>query len=102
MQTSTLSSPSRKAPSDLTLPPLSWPGALHRFHLGSTCQSDQKPYFESGSSLKLAPMDFSGTTIMACFKPWLLSLSSATNISARLFPDAGGDLMSRYCSPRFS
>ena len=29
------------------------------------------------------------------------SLSSAMNISARLFPEAGGDLMSRYCSPRF-
>ena len=36
------------------------PGALHRFHLGSTSQSAQKPSFESGSSLKLAPMDFSG------------------------------------------
>ena len=24
------------------------------------------------------------------------------NINARLLPDAGGDLMSRYCSPRFS
>lgn len=32
--------------------------------------------------LKLAPMDFSGTTIMACFSPWLCSLSSAINISA--------------------
>ena len=30
------------------------------------------------------------------------SLSSAINISARLFPEAGGDLISRYCSPRFS
>jgi hypothetical protein len=57
---------------------------------------------DSGSSWKLAPMDFSGTTMMACFKPWFLSLSSAMNISARLLPDAGGDLMSRYCSPRFS
>src|SRR5690606_41196012 len=97
-----LSSLSRKAPSDLTLPPLSEPGALHRFHFGSTCQSAQKPYFDSGSLLKLAPMDFSGTTMMACFKPWLCSLSSAINIRARLLPDAGGDLMSRYCSPRFS
>ena len=28
-----------------------------------------KPYFDSGSSLKLAPMDFSGTTMMACLMP---------------------------------
>lgn len=40
--------------------------------------------------------------MIACFKPWLWSLSSAMNMSARLLPDAGGDLMSRYCSPRFS
>jgi hypothetical protein len=52
--------------------------------------------------VEAGPMDFSGTTMMACLMPWFLSLSSATNISARLLPDAGGDLMSRYCSPRFS
>lgn len=102
MQTSTLSLLSRKEPKDLTLPPLSLPGALHRFHLGSTCQSAQNPNCDSGSSLKLAPMDFSGTTIMACLIPWFSSLSSAMNIRARLLPEAGGDLMRRYCSPRFS
>ena len=35
----------------------------------STCQSAQKPYCDSGSSLKLAPMDRSGTTMIACFRP---------------------------------
>src|SRR5699024_9479823 len=44
----------------------------------------------------------SGTKISACFTPCRCTLSNATNISARLFPDAGGDLISRYCSPRFS
>ncbi|HRP96241.1 MAG TPA: hypothetical protein PL143_08330, partial [Rhodocyclaceae bacterium] len=29
------------------------PGALQRFHFGSTCQSAQKPYFVNGSSAKL-------------------------------------------------
>ena len=43
VQTSTLSSLSRNAPTELTLPPLSSPGALQRFHFGSTCQSAQKP-----------------------------------------------------------
>ena len=37
-----------------------------RFQRASTFQSAQKPNSLSGSSLKLAPMDFSGTTIMAC------------------------------------
>ena len=40
--------------------------------------------------------------MIACFSFWLMSLSSATNISARLLPDAGGLLISRYCSPRRS
>ena len=43
MQTSTLSSLSRNAPTELTLPPLSAPGASQRFHFGSTFQSAQKP-----------------------------------------------------------
>src|SRR3546814_4322284 len=43
VQTSTLSSLSRNAPTDLTLPPLSEPGALQRFHFGCTVQSAQKP-----------------------------------------------------------
>ena len=47
-------------------------------------------------------MDRSGTTTMACFKPWLCSLSSAINISARDLPEAGGDLINRYCSPRLA
>ena len=29
----------KKAANELTLPPLSLPGALHKFHLGSTFQS---------------------------------------------------------------
>src|SRR5665213_4042533 len=58
VHTSTLSSLSRNAPTELTLPP-SVPGALQRFHFGSTAQSAQKPDLVSGSSLKLAPMDFS-------------------------------------------
>ena len=33
---------------------------------------------------------------------WFRSLSSAMNISARLVPEAGGDLISRYCSPRLA
>ena len=60
----------------------------------------QKPAAVSGSSWKLAPMVFSGTTMIACLSPCLCSLSSAMNISARLLPEAGGDLRSRYCSPR--
>jgi len=40
-----------------------------------------------------------GTTMIACFSFWLCSSSRATIISARLFPEAGGDLISRYCSP---
>jgi hypothetical protein len=54
-----------------------------------------------GSSAKLAPIDFSGTTTIACRSPSFASLSRVTNISARLLTDAGGDLMSRYYSPRF-
>ena len=69
VQTSTLSSLSRNAPTELTLPPLSAPGASQRFHFGSTVQSAQKPNLVSGSSLKLAPMDFSGTTMIACLSP---------------------------------
>src|SRR5947208_14120401 len=38
---------------------------------------------------------------MACLIFWFANLSSATNMSALLLPDAGGDLISRYCSPRF-
>ena len=48
------------------------------------------------------PIDRSGTTMIACFTPWFASLSSAMNISARDLPDAGGDLISRYCSPRWA
>ena len=96
--------PCRRSPGtrrrELTLPPLSAPGALQRFHFGSTVQSAQKPYLVSGSSWKLAPIDFSGTTMIACLRPWFCSLSSAMNMSARLLPDAGGDLIRRYCSPR--
>ena len=44
----------------------------------------------------------SGTTMIAWLRPWLASLSRAMNIRARLLPDAGGDLISRYCSPRRS
>ncbi|WP_265286481.1 hypothetical protein [Verminephrobacter eiseniae] len=47
-------------------------------------------------------MERSGTTMMACRKPWLLSLSSAMNINARDLPEAGGDLISKYCSPRLA
>ena len=101
MQTSTLSPLSRNFFTASTLPPLSVPGASQRFHFGSTFQSAQKPNWLSGSSWKLAPIDFSGTTMMACLSFWFASLSSAMNISARLLPEAGGDLMSRYCSPRF-
>ena len=83
-----------------TLPP-SVPGALQRFHFGRTVQSAQKPKRLSGMSAKLAPMVFSGTTMTAWRTPWFASLSSAMNMSARLFPEAGGDLIRRYCSPRF-
>src|SRR5690606_30879254 len=73
-----------------------------RFHLGCTVQSAQKPDLDKASSWKLEPMDFSGTTMMACLSPWFLSLSNAMNMRARLLPEAGGDLISRYCSPRRS
>jgi hypothetical protein len=46
-------------------------------------------------------MDFSGATMIVCLSFWFASLSSAMNISARLFLETGGDLMSKYCSPRF-
>ena len=76
-------------------------GALHRFHWGGTSQSHWKPYWERFSLLKLAPINFSGTVMTAFLSCWLWSLSRAMNIRARLFPEAGGDLMMRYCSPRF-
>jgi len=60
---------SRNAPTDLTFPPLSSPGALQRFHFGSTRQSVQNPKSESRSSWTLAPMAFSGTTMIACLIP---------------------------------
>ncbi len=97
-----LVSASQKACTEFTLPPLSSPGALQRFHFGVTIQSAQNPCLVSCSSAKLEPIDFSGTTMIAWRTPWFWSLSSAMNISARLFPDAGGDLINRYCSPRFS
>ena len=46
------------------------------------------------------PDRFLGTTTIARLTFWLCSLSSATNISARLLPDAGGDFNNKYCSPR--
>jgi hypothetical protein len=45
------------------------PGALHRFHCGATSQSAQKPCLLSGSLLKLAPIERSGTQTMAFFTP---------------------------------
>src|SRR5436305_71919 len=53
VHTSTLSSLSRKAPTELIFPP-SEPGALQRFHFGETVQSAQNPNSVSLSSLKLA------------------------------------------------
>jgi len=47
-------------------------------------------------------MDFSGTTISACLRPWFSILSSAMNINARDLPEAGGDLISKNCSPRLA
>lgn len=41
------------------------PGAWQRFHCGLTCQSDQKPHCVNGSSLKLDPIERSGTTMSA-------------------------------------
>src|SRR3546814_16803813 len=95
VQTSTLSSLSRKAPTVLTLPPSS-PGALQRFHFGVTVQSAQTQNWVSGSSEKLEPMLFSGTTMIACFTPWLTTLSNETNLRERLLPDTEGDLHSKY------
>ena len=62
-----------------------------------------RPEAELGqrSSWKLAPIVFSGTTMIACFSPWLACLSSAMNISARLLPEAGGDLMSKILLAAF-
>ncbi len=68
VQTNTRSLLSRNAPTEFTLPP-SVPGELQRFHRGSTFQSAQKPNFDNGSSAKLEPMDFSGTTMIACRRP---------------------------------
>src|SRR5690606_20492556 len=81
---------------------VSMPGALQRFHCGFTVQSQWKPYCDNGSSAKLPPMERSGTTMIAFRTFWLCSLSSAMNISARDLPDAGGDLIRRYCSPRIA
>jgi hypothetical protein len=58
------------ANAELTLPPSS-PGALQRFHFGVTVQSAQKPNLAQRLVGKLEPMDFSGTTMIACFNPWL-------------------------------
>jgi hypothetical protein len=60
----------------------------------------KKPDSRKGSSAKLLPIERSGTTMIACRTLWLCNLSSAMNISARDLPDAGGDLINKYCSPR--
>ncbi|MCY1369597.1 hypothetical protein D9M69_566470 [compost metagenome] len=67
-QTRMLSSLLRKTPTDSAFPP-SDPGALHRFHFGSTSQSAQKPNVDSGSFAKLEPIDFSGTVMIAFRTP---------------------------------
>jgi hypothetical protein len=61
----------RKRPSALTLPPLSVVAGRvaqvpFRRHMPVSPEAELGL---SASSLKLAPMDFSGTTMMACFSP---------------------------------
>ena len=46
-------------------------GRVAQVPAGGDVQSAQKPNVESGSSLKLAPIDRSGTTMIAWRRPWL-------------------------------
>ncbi len=89
--------------------PLTWLHAAHQcqvHYTGSTAARPANPNKNQTQLTahwqKLPPMERSGTTIMACLTPWLLSLSNAINISARDLPDAGGDLINKYCSPRLA
>ena len=86
---------------ELTFPP-SVAGESHKFHFGFTLQSLKKPKFVRFSFLKLAPIERSGTITIAFLIFWFWSLSKAININALLFPEAGGDLISKYCSPLFA
>ena len=74
---------------------LSEPGEQRLFS-GSTSQSAKNPAWLSGVLANDAPIERSGTATMTFLRPWLKSLSSARNISARDLPDAGGALSRRY------
>ena len=88
----------------LTLPPFVRRRARCRGSTSAaTVQSAQKPNWLSGSSCEARAdglLRHDDDRLLA--SPDCASLSSAMNISARLLPEAGGDLISRYCSPRFS
>ncbi len=74
---------------------LSEPGE-QRLFCCSTSQSAKNPASVSGALAKDAPMERSGTATITFLIPWLKSLSSARNISARDLPDAGGAFRSKY------
>ena len=74
----------------------------HRLLRGSTSQSAKNPFSTSLVGAKEPPIERSGTATMTFLRPWLKSLSRATNISARDLPDAGGALIRRYSASRFS
>ena len=102
MQTSTLSSLSRNVADRLDLAAVVAAGRVAEIPL--RLDRPVGPEAELASAARRGSWRrsiFSGTTMIACLQPWFCSLSSAMNISARLLPEAGGDLMSRYCSPRF-
>ena len=94
MQTRTASGPSRKRWTAATLE-LSAPGEQRLFAAG-TSQSAKNPASVRFVLAKEAPIERSGTATITFLSPWLKSLSSARNISARDLPDAGGALSSRY------
>ncbi|MNL56354.1 hypothetical protein D3C87_1798430 [compost metagenome] len=63
---------------------------------GSTVQSAKNPNLLKATVSKEPPIERSGTAMMALVSPWLISLSSAINMSARDLPEAGGAFNKRY------
>ena len=69
---------------------------------GATVQSAKNPCEVRSVLAKDWPIERSGTATITLRTPWLYSLSRATNMSARLLPEAGGALISRCCALRCS
>ena len=75
---------------DLSVPP------VVKLYLGFISQLYSKPKSFKLVFLNEAPIVFSGTATIAFFRPCFLNLSSAINIKALDFPEAGGAFIKRY------